>query len=121
MEITPLLSIGRQVIERYAASGFRVSGTIYHGPVLVFPERTSDWADAAITAESLVPVVEQGGVELLLLGLGRRMSPIPASVRAALKAHGIAIEAMDTGAACRTYNMLLAEDRRVAAALLPPV
>ncbi len=37
------------------------------------------------------------------------------------KARGIAIEAMETGAACRTYNVLLAEDRRVAAALLPPV
>ena len=42
----------------------------------------------------------------------------PAALRAALKAHGIAVEAMDTGAACRTYNVLLAEDRRVAAALL---
>jgi uncharacterized protein len=121
MEVTPLIPAGRQVIERYAASGFRVSGTIYLGPILVFPERTAEWPGAAITAEALMPVVAQGGVELLLLGLGRRMAPIPAGVRSALKAHGIAIEAMDTGAACRTYNMLLAEERRVAAALLPPV
>jgi uncharacterized protein len=41
-------------------------------------------------------------------------------LRAALKAGGVGVEAMDTGAACRTYNVLLGEDRRVAAALLPP-
>ena len=78
-------------------------------------------AGAAATTEALAPVVAHGGVELLLLGLGRRMVPVPAAVRAALKADGIAIEAMDTGAACRTYNVLLAEERRVAAALLPPI
>jgi len=121
MELTPLVQPGQQIIERYGASGFRVSGTVYLGPVLVFPDRTSAWADAAITEAALAPVVEHGGVEVLLLGLGRHMAPVPAALRAALKAHGVAIEAMETGAACRTYNVLLAEDRRVAAALLPPV
>ena len=43
------------------------------------------------------------------------------SLRSSLKAAGIALEPMDTGAACRTYSVLVAEDRRVAAALLPPV
>ena len=60
---------GRQVIERYAASGFRVSGAIYLGPVLVFPDRTEAWAEAAFTVEGLAPVLAHGGVELLLLGL----------------------------------------------------
>jgi len=59
-------------------------------------------------------------VDVLLLGLGARVRPIPPEVRSALKQAGIVIEAMDTGAACRTYSVLLAEDRRVAAALLPP-
>jgi uncharacterized protein len=49
------------------------------------------------------------------------MVPVAAALRASLKLKGIAVEAMDTGAACRTYNLLLAEDRRVAAALMPPV
>jgi uncharacterized protein len=121
VELTPLIPPGRQVIERYAASGFRVSGAIYAGPVLVFPDVTLVWAEAALTAESLAPVVEHGEVELLLLGLGRRTGPVASDLRAALKASGIVIEAMDTGAACRTYNVLLGEERRVAAALLPPV
>jgi len=125
MELTPLVQpghqiSGHQIIERYGPSGFRVSGTVYPGPVLVFPDRTLVWADAAITETGLAPVVEHGGVELLLVGLGRRMAPVAAALRAALKVHGIAVEAMQTGAACRTYNVLLAEDRRVAAALLPP-
>jgi uncharacterized protein len=121
MELTPVVQAGRQVIERYGPSGFRVSGTIYLGPVIVFPDRTEAWTEAVVTAEALAPVVAHGGVELLLLGLGRRMAPIAQAVRLSLKAAGIAVEPMDTGAACRTYNVLLAEDRRVAAALLPPV
>ena len=121
MELTPLVQPGQQIIERYGASGFRVSGTVYLGPVLVFPDRTLVWADAAMTERGLAPVVEHGGVELLLLGLGRRMAPVAAALRATLRARGIALEAMETGAACRTYNVLLAEDRRIAAALLPPV
>ena len=112
---------GRQVIERYAASGFRVSGVIYPGPVLVFLDRTETWVEPAFTAEGLAPVLAHGGVELLLLGFGRRIAPVSIELRAALKAGGIKVEPMDTGAACRTYNMLAAEDRRVAAALLPPV
>jgi len=121
MELTPLVQPGRQVIERYGPAGFRVSGAIYLGPVLVFADRTAGWEAAAMTAESLAPIIEHGGVELLLLGLGRRMVPVAAALRASLKLQGIAVEAMDTGAACRTYNLLLAEDRRVAAALMPPV
>lgn len=121
MELTALVQPGRQVIERYGPSGFRISGGVYLGPVLVFPDVTLAWDGAAATAEGLAPVIEHGGVELLLLGLGRRLLPVTAGLRAALRESGIGVEAMDTGAACRTYNVLLAEDRRVAAALLPPV
>jgi uncharacterized protein len=121
VELIPQVAAGRQVIERYAASGFRISGIIYPGPVLVFPDRSEAWAEAAFTERGLAPVLAHGGVELLLLGFGRQLRPVEASLRNALKAGGIAVEPMDTGAACRTYNMLVAEDRRVAAALLPPV
>ncbi len=119
MDLTPLIPAGRQIVERYGATGFRISGIVYAGPVLVFPDRTLIWEDAALTAESLAPVVEHGDIELLLLGLGRRIVPVPSPLRTALRARGIAIEPMDTGAACRTYGVLLAEDRRIAAALLP--
>ena len=124
MDLTPVVSAGRQVIERYAPSGFRVAGVIWRGPVLVFPEETKPWTAAeaaAITSDSLQPVVDHGGVQILLLGLGSRMAMISHELRTSLRQSGIVIEAMDTGAACRTFNMLLAEERRVAAALIPPV
>jgi uncharacterized protein len=124
MDLTPLVPVGRQVIERYGASGFRIAGVIWRGPVLVFPDLTVRWtgaAEAGVSEESLKPVVEHGGVEILLLGLGGRMSAVTRDLRAALRQAGIALEPMETGAACRTYNVLLSEDRRVAAALLPPV
>ena len=123
MDLTPLVPAGRQVIERYAPSGFRVTGVIYRGPILVFPDRTLLWDAAnaaAVTWESLAPVAEHGGIQILLLGLGRFMSAVPATLRNALRAAGIALEPMDTGAACRTYNVLVAEGRQVAAALIPP-
>jgi uncharacterized protein len=110
---------GRQVIERYSAAGFRISGVVFGGPVLILLDRTIAWEAAAPTIEALAPALTQGGFELILLGLGRRGAPVAPALRAALKARGIGVEAMDTGAACRTYNLLAAEDRLVAAALLP--
>jgi uncharacterized protein len=121
MELTPVLPSGRQVIEGYGASGFRVAGIHYAGSILVFPDATFEWPVSRfedVTLDALQPVVERGGTEILLLGCGARMQRMPAALRQALKGAGISLEPMDTGAACRTYNVLLAEDRRVAAALL---
>jgi len=122
MELTPLVPTDRQIIERYGENGFRIAGVIYHGSVLVFPDRTLSWqvASAAdVTQESLAPVVEHGGTRILLLGLGRSMRAMPTMLRKTLRVAGIVLEPMDTGAACRTFNVLVAEDRPVAAALLP--
>ena len=122
MDVTPLIPAGRQVIDSYGAHSFHVSGAGYDGAILVFPDRTESWAVsalAAVTPESLRPVIEHGGIEILLLGCGKHMLPVRPALRQALRQAGIVVDAMDTGAACRTYNILLAEERRVAAALLP--
>jgi len=121
-DVTPLIPAGRQVVESYGRNGFHVSGVAYRGAILVTAEATTAWdiaSFAAITLESLSALFDRG-IEILLLGCGTRMAPVPAELRVALKARGIVVDAMDTGAACRTYNVLLAEERRVAAALLPP-
>jgi uncharacterized protein len=121
LDVTPLVAKDRQVIESYGASGFRVSGHFYDGAILVLPQATqslSVTALADISPATLAPVID-AGIQILLLGCGRHMSPVPPALRQELRAHGVVIDAMDTGAACRTYNVLLAEDRRVAAALLP--
>ena len=124
MDLTPLIPQGRQIVESYGDGRFRVSGALHEHSILVLSERTIAWPVAdirALSLESLAPIVaagESGAVNLLLIGCGPRMAMIPAAIRAALRAKGIVIEPMDTGAACRTYNVLAAEGRKVAAALI---
>ncbi|WP_207478549.1 Mth938-like domain-containing protein [Arenibaculum pallidiluteum] len=123
MDVTPLIPAGRQIIEDYGPGGFRVSGVVFGGPVLVLPERSLDWDVASfgeLTERSFDPVtMAEPRPELLLLGSGPRIQLLPSRLRQAIRAHGVVIEVMDTGAACRTYNVLLGEGRRVGAALLP--
>ena len=124
MDLTPLIPAGRQIVESYGGGRFRVTGIAYEGSVLVFPGRTLSWPVATMAQldeTSLAPVVAEGqagNVDLLLLGCGARMAMIPADLRRHLRAAGVIVEAMDTGAACRTYNVLMADGRRVAAALI---
>ena len=122
MDVTPVVPGGRQLIQGYDTGGFRIAGIRHAGSVLVLPEQTLAWpvdSPEQITADSLAPVrAAAPAVEILVLGCGARFVMIPAELRASLKAAGIVVEAMDTGAACRTFNLLLAEDRRVAAALI---
>ncbi|MFQ5955260.1 MAG: Mth938-like domain-containing protein [Kiloniellales bacterium] len=122
MDGTPPAGRGRQIIERYGAGRFRIAGVDHVGSVLVFPWRTLAWSVAQIdqlTTAGLAPVLEaSASVELLLLGTGPRMEAMPTGLHEALRGAGVKVEAMDTGAACRTFNVLVAEERRVAAALI---
>jgi uncharacterized protein len=121
LDVTPLVPKDRQVIESYSAEGFRVSGIVHRGAILVLPRATFPWPVATIaeiSLESLAPILG-GELRVLLLGCGKRMLPVPLALRQALRQREIVVDPMDTGAACRTYNVLLAEDRQVAAALLP--
>jgi len=122
MEITPDIPQDRQVIESYGEGRFRISGRAHEGSVLVFPDRTLAWpvtAMAELSMETLAEVVAaRPPVEILLIGCGAKLALLPGPLRQALRAQGIGCDTMDTGAACRTYNVLLAEARRVAAALI---
>ncbi len=122
MDVTPQIPEGRQVIETYGDGRFRISGVVYEGSVLVFPDRALAWPVARfeeLSAESLEEIAAAGeAVEVLLLGCGPQMNLVPKEIREPLRKAGVVIDAMDTGAAARTYNVLMAEDRRVAAALI---
>lgn len=123
MDITPHLPAGRQVVESYGDGQFKVSGSRHQGSILIHPDKTLPWQVrdmAGVTLGSLAPLVAAEGrvIEVLLLGCGKAMVPVPADLRQGLKAQGIVVEPMDTGAACRTYNVLLLEERAVAAALI---
>lgn len=122
LDITPTVAPGRQLIQAYGDGGFRVSGQRHAGSLLVFRERTLAWAVKHrddITVESLSAVIEAGdAVRILLIGAGRGVAEPAPLVRDALREHGVVAEWMDTGAACRTFNVLASEDRQVAAALI---
>lgn len=111
----------RQVIQAYGDGQFRISGATHAGPVIVTTYKVFAWnvTDlSALTLESLAPARE-AGVDILLLGCGASAALVPSALRQALRREGISLDAMGTGAACRTFNVLSAEARRVAAALLP--
>lgn len=122
MEFSDNTATGRQVIEAYGDGIFRVSGALHRGSVLVFADRTLAWpvSDMSeVSAEALAQVGEaEPRVEVLLLGCGAAVAQVPKALREALRAEGVVIEAMDTSAACRTFNLLMAENRRAAAALI---
>lgn len=122
-DITPMIPADRQVIDGYGPGQFCVAGTWREGPLLVLPDKTLAWpapAFAALSAADLQPVLDaEPAVEILLLGCGVRASLPGKALRVDMRAAGVVVEPMDSPAACRTYNILLAEGRRVAAALFP--
>ena len=79
------------------------------------PTRFEEIDEAALAPLLAEP---QGAVELAIFGCGRELRPIPENLRQRLRACGVAVDTMSTGAACQTYNILLGEKRRVAAALI---
>ncbi len=125
MEITPLPpQHDRQIVQGYGKGGFRVSDRDWQGAIIVLPTRTLAWSATSATALDLasfdrVRDATDPPIELLLIGTGAKIALLPSRLRADLRALGLGIEVMDTGAACRTYNVLIGEERRVAAALLP--
>ncbi len=128
MELTEAPRGDRPFIESYGPGGFRIGGERWTGPVLILADRVVAWerGDAASPDVAALAAAFAGeGVELLILGLGAgpaavsgAVSAVPPAARAALREAGLAVEAMDTGAACRTYNLLAGEGRAVGAALL---
>lgn len=123
MDITPLIPEDRMMIDSYGPGRFTVSEEIYTGSVIVFPDKvlTLDAPTVReITLETVAPILEREPlVEILLIGAGDKMALPPREVKAAFQEKRIGVEPMATGPACRTYNILLAEGRRVAAALIP--
>ncbi len=119
MDITPLVDAKSQVIRSYAPGQFTVSGVVLQGAIIVFPDHVATWGFAGQVRDLTVSDFKGvEGVDILLVGCGTEGAFLP-ELRRALKEAGITTEFMDTGAACRTYNVLMAEGRRVAAALIP--
>ncbi|MFO1167787.1 MAG: MTH938/NDUFAF3 family protein [Rhodoblastus sp.] len=114
---------GRHPIDAYGEGGFKFGGMSHRGSLLALPSGLYAWdvtAPADITEASLARVFaeEAGLIEHLLVGTGLDMLPLHPAVVQALRARRIVAEPMATGAAARTYNILMGESRLVAAALI---
>ncbi|WOJ89284.1 Mth938-like domain-containing protein [Methylocapsa polymorpha] len=114
---------GAHAIEGYGGGGFRFGSMSHRGSILALPSGIYAWSavtPADINMESLAPLFAEppGMVEHLLVGTGTELVPLNAALRQRLREAGVRAEPMATGAAARTYSILLGENRRVAAALL---
>lgn len=115
MDVTPLIRRDTQVIQSYKGGLFKVSGQAYTQSIVVMPERVvilTDYQDLS----PLLPF--KNDIEVLLYGTGEKaILPDPVLRRKIKEQFGVMLEPMDNGAAARTYNVLVAEGRKVAAIL----
>lgn len=122
MELRKAHFPGSSPIDAYGNGGFRFADMSHRGSLLFLPSGIHGWdatAESALTVDLFAPVLaETGKIEVLLIGTGKEMRFIPPALREALREKGIVCDPMNTGAAVRTYNILLAESRAVAAALI---
>ena len=117
---------GRHAIEAYGAGGFRFAGLSHVGSILATPKgvgAVAIGAPAEIDAAALEPLfaeleAEPGSIEFVVIGTGARTTPPAPEIAARLRAAGLRFEAMATGPAARVYNVMIDENRRVAALLL---
>ena len=125
MELTEAPRGDRPVVESYGPGGFRINGDTWTRSVLILADRVVAWdrtdADgldaAGLDAVGLAAAFAGQETELVIVGLGAGSAAATPAVRRIFKDAGLAVEAMDTGAACRTYNLLAGEGRAVGAAL----
>lgn len=113
---------GRAPIDSYGNGGFRFAEMSHRGSLLMLPSGIYGWdmmEGDPLTVDYFQRALEEAAdIEVLLVGTGKDIRPLPAALRAVFKEHGISSDPMSTGAAIRTYNIMLAEERAVAAAFI---
>jgi uncharacterized protein len=123
MDITPHIRESRVIIDGYGDGGFRVNGDRRDGALIVLEEHAVSIPATdlqSLTMEMLQPLFDAADeLDVVIFGMGERMEFIPADIMKQLQALNIGSDPMDTGAACRCFNVLVTEDRRAAAVLLP--
>ncbi|MDF3413340.1 hypothetical protein HKX54_02630 [Sulfitobacter sp. M57] len=107
---------GSAPVDGYGPGFFRIGGTLINGPVITGPLGTKSWEGFTDT-DALIALKEH--VDVIFVGTGADVAHLPDAVADSLQEAGLAAETMASPAACRTYNVLLSEGRRVALALIP--
>ncbi|MBB5572392.1 MULTISPECIES: Mth938-like domain-containing protein [Rhizobium] len=113
---------GRAPIDAYGNGGFRFADMSHRGSLLCLPSGIYGWdmtSEDALTPAHFQKVLDEAAeIEVLLVGTGMELRPLPSELRAVLRAKQISSDSMNTGAAVRTFNIMLSESRAVAAALI---
>lgn len=110
-------------IDAVRPGGFSFASMSHQGSLMCLPDRTQVWNPSAsafdLTIDDLEPVLHMAEtLDLLVIGTGNDIAVLPEDTRTALREAGLGVEISATNAAVRTFNVLLSEDRRVAAALI---
>ena len=116
MELSEISFAGPKPIDSYGPGFFRVGGMIHHGSLALLPDALNVWP-GSIDFDFFLERI--GQLDVLLVGSGAEISPLKTQITDKFNNLGVGIETMTTPSACRTYNMLLAEGRRIGAALIP--
>jgi len=116
MRLTEISYTDAPPIDGYGPGFFRIAGEVHTGPLAVLPTGAHAWGGLDDTA-TLVAAAD--ALDVLFIGTGAEIAPLPRAFREVLEGAGIGVEAMASPPACRTYNVLLSEGRRIGAALLP--
>lgn len=122
MEIRDAHFPGRAPIDAYGSGGFRFADMSHRGSIFTVPSGIYGWsltspADFSLDAFGQI-LAEAADIEVLLVGTGQDLVPLPKDLKEAFREAGVLADPMSTGAAIRTFNVLLSDDRAVAAALL---
>jgi uncharacterized protein len=116
MRLNEVVYSGGVPVDGYGPGFFRIGGQAHEGALLILPGGVSGWGGP----EDVEPILAAAeDVDVLLMGTGAEIAHAPEAVRERLEAAGIGVEVMASPAACRSYNVLLGEGRRVALAVLP--
>ncbi|PTX56487.1 uncharacterized protein C8N43_1146 [Litoreibacter ponti] len=116
MRLTEISYDNAPPVEGYGPGFFRIGGEVVEGGVLLLPSERFSWAGFEDSA-TIISRAEK--LDVLFIGTGAEIAHIPPALRDALEGAGIGVEIMATPTACRTYNVLLSEGRRIGAALIP--
>ncbi|WP_435312399.1 Mth938-like domain-containing protein [Primorskyibacter sedentarius] len=116
MRLNEIVFTDAQPVEGYGPGYFRIGGKVVEGPVILSGGGVQGWGGY----DDRAPLLELAGeIDVLFVGTGAEVRHLPPDMREELEAAGLGVEVMSASSACRTYNVLLSEGRRVAMAALP--